>query len=79
MNASQVFATAAVAILLLIVIFLLFVKKDKKEVFSPLAGLAFAFMLFGLIFGENRFVGYSLLGIGVILAIIDILKKSKNK
>jgi hypothetical protein len=37
------------------------------------------FVLAGILFGENRLVGYALLGIGVILAVIDIVRKSKSK
>ncbi len=46
---------------------------------TPLTGLAFGFILAGIIFGDDRLIGYSLLGIGVILAVIDIFKKLKSK
>jgi hypothetical protein len=32
----------------------------------------------GLIFGDNRFIGYSFLGLGVLFAIIDIIRKVKK-
>ncbi|MFH1522045.1 MAG: hypothetical protein ABIF18_03730 [archaeon] len=48
-------------------------KDKKKERFSPLAGIAFAFVVAGIAFGENRLVGYSLMGIGIILAIINAI------
>jgi len=46
---------------------------------SPLAGLAFGFVLAGIFFDSNRFLGYGLIGVGVILAIIDMLKEMKVK
>ena len=56
-----------------------FVNKNKSaKQLTPLAGLAFGFVLAGIIFGDNRLVGYSLFGIGVILAIIDSFNKSKK-
>ena len=33
----------------------------------------------GIAFGENRAVGYSLIGIGLLLAVLDIIKKSRSK
>jgi len=57
-----------------------YVNKNKKEKkLSKLAGLSFAFIIAGIIFGDDRLVGYGLIGVGVILAIIDIIEKSKRK
>jgi hypothetical protein len=44
-----------------------------------MAGLAFGFIMAGLFFGEKRSIGYSLLGVGVLLAVIDIVKRSDGK
>jgi len=57
---------------------LLFVNMNDKGL-TPLAGIAFAFIIAGSIFGDSRLVGYSLIGIGVIVAFIDIVKKMKRK
>lgn len=54
-------------------------KKKQKKPLSPLAAFAFAFVLAGIIFVDDRLAGYTLMGIGVILAIIDIIKKEKSK
>jgi hypothetical protein len=40
---------------------------------------SFAFVLAGLIFGESRLLGYSLLGVGVLLAIVDMIVKKRNQ
>ncbi|MBE0696797.1 MAG: hypothetical protein IH586_07730 [Anaerolineaceae bacterium] len=45
---------------------------------TPLAGLAFCFILAGMFFGEERWLGYGLLGVGVVLALIDILRRSRG-
>jgi peptidoglycan/LPS O-acetylase OafA/YrhL len=49
-------------------------KKDKK--LSPLAGLASAFIVAGVFFGNNRIIGFSLLAAGVVLAVGDIIVKA---
>ncbi len=80
MTPSQIYILISVVVLLIIVALLFFMKKNKKQTrLTPLAGLAFAFILAGIIFGESRLVGYTLMGIGVLLAVIDIIIKSKRK
>ena len=80
MSISQIYILISIVVLLIIVILVFFVKKNKNEErLSPLAGLAFAFVLAGIVFGDDRLIRYSLIGIGVLLAIIDIFKKSKKK
>lgn len=43
-----------------------------------MASIAFGFVVAGIIFAENRLIGYGLLGIGVILAVVDIYLKTKK-
>jgi hypothetical protein len=80
MNPAQIYIAIAIVVLAIIAFLVFFVKKTKtSNKFTPLAALAFGFILAGLFFGgDNRLIGYSLLGIGVILAVIDILRKSKG-
>jgi hypothetical protein len=40
-----------------------------------MAGLAWGFVLAGILFGDDRLVGYSLMGVGVVLAIVDIVMR----
>jgi hypothetical protein len=65
-----------VTLAIIAAIFIVNRKKPQKPL-SPLAGLAFAFIIAGVIFGDDRLIGYSLMGIGIILAIIDIIKNKK--
>ena len=53
-------------------------KRGEKKELSKLAGLASAFVLAGLIFGESRLVGYSLIGFGVFLALVDMARSFKK-
>ncbi|WP_440947318.1 hypothetical protein ACSAZL_03320 [Methanosarcina sp. T3] len=77
---SQFYIITSIVILAIVALLVFFVKKNKKErKLTPLAGLAFGFVLAGIIFGDDRLIGYSLMGFGIILAVIDIIKKSKEK
>ena len=66
--------------MLIIAILVFLIKKKKKQKpLTPLAELAFAFVIAGIIFRDGRLAEYSLIGIGVLLAVIDIIKKSEKK
>jgi len=54
-------------------------RLRQPQRLSKLAGLAFVFIMAGLIFGDNRLVGYSFLGLGVLFAVIDIVKNLKSR
>ncbi len=80
MNTSQIYIAISIVVLAAIALLVIFLGKSRKENrLTPLAGLAFGFILAGIIFGDNRLIGYSLLGIGVIIAVIDIFIKLKSK
>jgi hypothetical protein len=80
MNTSQIYIGAGIIILAVIALFVFLERRHRGEKgLSPLAGLAFAFVLAGILFGNDRLVGYSLMGIGVVLAVVDMFNKSKHK
>jgi len=77
---SQIYILISIIALLIIAIVVFFVRGKKKgKKVSLLGGLGLMFVLAGIIFGESRLVGYTLIGIGVLLAVIDIIIKSKKK
>jgi len=67
----------SIVVLLIIGILVFVLKKNKRQKLTPLASFAFVFVLAGIIFRDNRIVGYPLIGIGVVLAIIDMVKNKK--
>ncbi len=79
MISSQIYILVGIIALAGIMVILVLTRKKIKRPLSPLAGLAFAFIIAGLVFGESRLIGYGLMGIGVILAVIDIVRKMKAK
>jgi len=79
MNISQIFIVVSIVVLAIIALLVFFVRKNEgQNRLSPLASLAFGFTLAGIIFGDDRLIGYSLMGVGVLLAVADIFNRSKR-
>jgi hypothetical protein len=82
MNTSQMYIAVSIIVLTIVAGLCFFVSKRKKsgeQRLTPLAGLAFGFILTGLFFGAERLTGYGLTGIGVILAVVDIIRRLQAK
>jgi len=74
-----VLISIVVLIIVAVLVFVVIRKKGgKAKALTPLASLAFGFILAGLFFNENRIAGFGLLGIGVILAVTDMVIKMKK-
>ena len=80
MNISQIYIAVAIIVLAVIAFLVFFAGKNRKEnKLTPLASLAFGFVLAGILFGNDRFIGYGLMGVGVLLAIVDIFNNAKKR
>lgn len=77
MSTSQTYIAVAVAALAVVAL-LLFPMRKRGGRISQLAGVAFGFITAGVVFGDNKVVGYGLMGTGVLLAVIDVVRKSRN-
>ena len=72
----QVYILVAIGTLAVIAAFMIFTKRIRPaSKLSPLTGLSLAFIINGIVFSENRLVGYSLIGIGILFAVIEIVRK----
>jgi len=79
MNISQIFIVVSIVVLAVIALLVFFVRKNERQNrLGPLASLAFGFTLAGILFGDDRLIGYSLMGVGVLLAVADIFNRSKR-
>lgn len=76
---SQFYVLIGIIVFAIIAVVVILNRKKVKRPLSRLAWFAFVFVLAGIIFNSNQYIGYGLMGIGVILAIIDIIKKEKLK
>ncbi|MEA3328097.1 MAG: hypothetical protein U9R53_12480 [Chloroflexota bacterium] len=80
MHTSTVYIIISIAAIAIVALLLFFVLgKNKKSKLTPLAGLAFVCVTAGIVFGDNRLIGYGLMGVGVVLAVIDMVIKMKQK
>ena len=79
MNISQIYIVVSIIALAVIAFLVFFVSKNRKENrLTPLASLAFTFTVLGVIFSDDRLIGYILMGIGVLLAVIDIFRHRRK-
>ena len=79
MNFPIIYVLIILAALVVIAFMILSVRLHKGEYkLSPLAGLAFAFVIASVMFSERRLIGYGLIGVGVILAVVDIIIKMRK-
>lgn len=80
MQPSQIYIIIAIIVLLIIGLIIFFIRKDKKQKpLTKLTILAFVFILLGILFTDNQWFSYSMFGIGIVIAIIDIIMKIKKK
>ena len=78
MSASSIYTLIAIVVLLVIVVVAFILgRREPHNNLTPLGGLAFGFIVAGILFGANQVVGYSFLGVGVLLALIDIIRRRK--
>lgn len=78
MNFSSAFILTAIIILALVGIFIFLVKPpDEHRRLSLTASLALFCIVAGIVFGETKWLGYGLLGLGMLLAVTDIVIKYK--
>ena len=78
MNASQIYILISVVAFSIIAALMIFIREDKnkrKKTLTPLTKLAFGFVLTGIIFSPIRLVGYTLMGIGLVFAIVDLVER----
>ena len=79
MNESQIYVVLAIVVLLIVALLAVFVRqRGGTRLLTPLTSLAIVFVIAGTVFGENRILGYGLMGIGIILALIDIFNRVRR-
>jgi uncharacterized membrane protein len=80
MDGQLTFIVLSLVILAIIALLVVFVgRRGKGEELSKLTILAFVLIISGIVFGDDRFIGYGLIGAGVLVAVIDIIRKRRGQ
>lgn len=53
-------------------------RRHGERGLTPLAGLAGTCVVCGIVFGEDRVVGYGFFAAGIILAVVDSVRRSRG-
>ena len=79
MDASWTWIVASLVVLAAVGLLVFRVgRAGTRNRLTPLAGLALGLVLAGLVFGEERWLGYGLFAVGVILALVDMVQRSRG-
>jgi hypothetical protein len=70
----------SIVALVVIVVLLLISRRKGNQLLNPsnLLILGMSFVVLGIIFGDDRLIGYSFIGVGVLLSVIDAIRKRKQ-
>ena len=54
-------------------------NEDKKMKSQELITLGGTLVVLGIIFGEDRLIGYSFFGVGILLSVISVIKSRRKE
>jgi asparagine N-glycosylation enzyme membrane subunit Stt3 len=71
----------SISALVVIMVLLLISRRKGKQLLNPsnLLVLGMSFVVLGIIFGDERVIGYSFIGVGVLLSVIDAIRNRKQE
>jgi len=79
METSQIYIAISIILLAVVALVASFRSRNyNRKRLTPLAGIAFGFVLAAIMFSDNRIIGYSLIGVGIMLAVIDVVIKHRG-
>ena len=77
---EPVWIAIAISALVVIMVLLLISRRKKKQILNPsnLLILGMSCVVLGIIFGDDSVIGYSFIGVGVLLSVIDAIRNRKQ-
>ncbi|MGB5925517.1 MAG: hypothetical protein WBH01_05415 [Dehalococcoidia bacterium] len=75
---EPVWIAISIIALVVIVVLLLIARGKRYHKPSNLAIVGLSFVVLGIIFGDDRLIGYSFIGVGVLLSVIDAIRNRKQ-
>jgi hypothetical protein len=74
---EPVWIAISIIALVVIVVLLLIARGRQYQQPSNLAILGLSLVVLGIIFGDNRLIGYPLIGVGVFLSVIEAIRNRR--
>ena len=74
---EPVWIAISIIALVVIVVLLLIARGRQYQQPSNLAILGMCLVVLGIIFGDSRLIGYSFIGVGVVLSVIDAIRNRR--
>jgi len=79
MSPGAAYVAIAVGVLaVLAVLFLVVGRGEGARRLTPLAGLSLACVVCGIVFGQERVVAYAFFLVGILLAIVDAVRRTRE-
>ena len=76
---TQPASYVVIAVVVLGFVALLNLRRGRSARLTPLATLAFLFVLAGITFGGDRRVSYSLFGVAIVVSVLDMTRRSRRR
>ncbi len=80
MDIALTYAMVSIAVLAVVVacmVFFVNLQRSENHL-TRLTGMALALILAGLLFGNDRLIAYSFIGMGVLLAAIEMVARTRR-
>ena len=74
---EPVWIAISIVALVVIVVLLLIARGRQYQQPSNLAILGMCLVVLGIIFGDSRLIGYSLIGVGVLLSVMEAIRNRR--
>ena len=73
--------TISIIAMVVIMVLLLISRRKGKQFLNPsnLLVLGMSLVILGIIFGDERTIGYSFIGVGIALSVIDAIRNRKQE
>jgi len=75
-SATTYLVITIVALALAALLIFVFGPKPTGRKLTSLGSLAFVFVIAGMFFRDNHLVGYGVMAVGIIIAIVDMIKRA---
>jgi len=74
---EPVWIAISIIALVVIVVLLLIARGRQYQQPSNLAILGMSLVVLGIIFGDNRLIGYPFIGVGIFLSVIEAIRNRR--